>query len=298
MKMLVSGRACLSCSPSVKSGQPTPEDRDVVRLGRMLFVTHGALLSRIAPCSRRRRTARSGTDLIPAVDAPGELNPASTFPRASPAGFRPAGLPVPPLLVKVGPQHNRKGGPFFVALLSGSHSEHAARAGTPLVKVCGIVEPVEIDTLAAHGWTSSASGWPCREVRTICRSITGGRLRSRAAESHGGPAPVLVTFAKDAEVLRERARVRAGPMGAAARLPDARGRAQGEGTRGGRGRNAGDQGPAREGRRVRRGIADRFLREGRSRCVPVRRGHRGRPRRQHRPGARSRRWSTPLRRPS
>ena len=89
-----------------------------------------------------------------------------------------------------------------MALLSGSHSEQATRAGTPLVKVCGIVEPVEIDALAAHQvdlvglWLAVPGGphdLPLDRWRTLAQ---------RAARTEGGPAPVLVTFAKDAEVLR------------------------------------------------------------------------------------------------
>jgi phosphoribosylanthranilate isomerase len=90
-----------------------------------------------------------------------------------------------------------------VALLSGSHSGHAGRTGTPLVKVCGIVEPAEIDTLTTHGidfvglWLAVPGG-PHDLSPDHWRS-----LARHAAESHGGPAPVLVTFAKDPEVLRE-----------------------------------------------------------------------------------------------
>jgi phosphoribosylanthranilate isomerase len=89
-----------------------------------------------------------------------------------------------------------------VALLSGSHSGQASRTGTTCLKVCGIVEPAEIDTLAAHGvdlvglWLAVPGGphdLPLERWRALAQ---------RAAETEGGPAPVLVTFTKDAEVLR------------------------------------------------------------------------------------------------
>lgn len=90
-----------------------------------------------------------------------------------------------------------------MALLSGSHSGQASRTGTPVVKVCGIVDPAEIDTLTAHRvdlaglWLAVPGGphdLPPDRWRALAR---------RAAETEGGPAPVLVTFAKDSEVLRE-----------------------------------------------------------------------------------------------
>ena len=92
---------------------------------------------------------------------------------------------------------------LFVALLSGSHSGQASRTKTPVVKVCGIVDPVEIDTLTAHRvdlvglWLAVPGGphdLPPDRWRTLAR---------HTAETEGGPAPVLVTFAKDPEVLRE-----------------------------------------------------------------------------------------------
>jgi phosphoribosylanthranilate isomerase len=89
-----------------------------------------------------------------------------------------------------------------VALLSGSHSGQAIRTGSPLVKVCGIVEPGEIDALAAHqvdlvGLWLAVPGGPHDLPLDRWRA-----LAQRATDTEGGPAPVLVTFAKDAEVLR------------------------------------------------------------------------------------------------
>jgi phosphoribosylanthranilate isomerase len=89
-----------------------------------------------------------------------------------------------------------------VALLSGSHSGQASRTGTTCLKVCGIVEPGEVDTLAAHrvdlvGLWLSVPGGPHDLPVDRWRE-----LAERAARADGGPAPVLVTFAKDAEVLR------------------------------------------------------------------------------------------------
>jgi phosphoribosylanthranilate isomerase len=89
-----------------------------------------------------------------------------------------------------------------VALLSGSHSGQASRTGTTCLKVCGIVEPGEIDTLTAHrvdlvGLWLSVPGGPHDLPLDRWRA-----LAERAAETEGGPAPVLVTFAKDAEMLQ------------------------------------------------------------------------------------------------
>jgi phosphoribosylanthranilate isomerase len=89
-----------------------------------------------------------------------------------------------------------------VALLSGSHSGQAVRTGTAVVKVCGIVDPVEIDTLAAHrvdlvGLWLSVPGGPHDLPLERWRALS-----EHAAATEGAPAPVLVTFAKDAEVLR------------------------------------------------------------------------------------------------
>jgi phosphoribosylanthranilate isomerase len=69
--------------------------------------------------------------------------------------------------------------------------------------VCGIVEPAELDVLAAHqvDWVG------------LWLAVPGGphdlpaerwhELAQRAAATGAGPAPVLVTFTKDIEVLRE-----------------------------------------------------------------------------------------------
>jgi phosphoribosylanthranilate isomerase len=73
----------------------------------------------------------------------------------------------------------------------------------PLVKVCGIVDTAEIDVLAAHAvdlvglWLSVPGGphdLPADQWRALARW---------AADSDGGPSPVLVTFAKDPDILRE-----------------------------------------------------------------------------------------------
>jgi phosphoribosylanthranilate isomerase len=90
-----------------------------------------------------------------------------------------------------------------VALLSGSHSGQASRTGTTCLKVCGIVEPGEIDALAAHrvdlmGLWLGVPGGPHDLPIERWRA-----LAERAAATEGAPAPVLVTFAKDAEVLRD-----------------------------------------------------------------------------------------------
>jgi phosphoribosylanthranilate isomerase len=89
-----------------------------------------------------------------------------------------------------------------VALLSGSHSGQASRTGRTCLKVCGIVEPAEIDALAAHrvdlvGLWLSVPGGPHDLPLDRWRA-----LAERAAATDGGPAPVLVTFSKDAEILR------------------------------------------------------------------------------------------------
>ena len=89
-----------------------------------------------------------------------------------------------------------------MALLSGSHSGQANRTGTPFVKVCGIVEPREIDTLTAHrvdlvGLWLAVPGGPHDLPLERWRA-----LAELAAGTDGGPAPVLVTFTKDAELLR------------------------------------------------------------------------------------------------
>jgi len=86
---------------------------------------------------------------------------------------------------------------------SGAVTIDAAREGATKVKVCGIVEPAELDALRAHQvdlvglWLAVPGGphdLPAEQWRALAR---------RAAETEGGPEPVLVTFTKDAEVLRE-----------------------------------------------------------------------------------------------
>jgi phosphoribosylanthranilate isomerase len=90
-----------------------------------------------------------------------------------------------------------------VALLSGSHLGRASRTGTPVVKVCGIVDAAEIDVLRTHGvdlvglWLAVPGGphdLPADRWRALAQ---------RAAQGEAGPAPVLVTFAKDPELLRD-----------------------------------------------------------------------------------------------
>lgn len=70
------------------------------------------------------------------------------------------------------------------------------------VKVCGIVEPTELDVLAARGVDFVGLWW----------GVPGGphdlelakwRGLAETAASTEGLTPVLVTFAKDAERLRE-----------------------------------------------------------------------------------------------
>jgi phosphoribosylanthranilate isomerase len=71
------------------------------------------------------------------------------------------------------------------------------------VKVCGIVEPAELDVLAAQqvdwvGLWLAVPGGPHDLPAERWRE-----LAQRAAETEAAPAPVLVTFTKDIEVLRE-----------------------------------------------------------------------------------------------
>ena len=89
-----------------------------------------------------------------------------------------------------------------MALLSGSHLGQASRTGTPLVKVCGITAPAELDVLSRLGIDFVGLWW----------GVPGGphdldRARwatlARAAADTGVLAPVLVTFAKDPEQLRD-----------------------------------------------------------------------------------------------
>ncbi|HTP20437.1 MAG TPA: hypothetical protein VMJ65_12585 [Solirubrobacteraceae bacterium] len=89
-----------------------------------------------------------------------------------------------------------------MALLSGSHSGQASRTGRTCLKVCGIVEPTELDALSEHqvdlvGLWLAVPGGPHDLPVDRWRA-----LAQRAAGTAEGPAPVLVTFTKDAEVLR------------------------------------------------------------------------------------------------
>lgn len=89
-----------------------------------------------------------------------------------------------------------------MALLSGSHSGQASGTGRTCLKVCGIVEPTELDALSAQqvdlvGLWLAVPGGPHDLPPDRWRM-----LAERAAETAGGPAPVLVTFTKDAELLR------------------------------------------------------------------------------------------------
>jgi phosphoribosylanthranilate isomerase len=77
----------------------------------------------------------------------------------------------------------------------------ASRAGAPLVKVCGIVDPAEIDVLAAQrvdlvGLWWGVPGGPHDLERDSWTTL------AHAAAATGALAPVLVTFAKDPEQLR------------------------------------------------------------------------------------------------
>jgi phosphoribosylanthranilate isomerase len=88
-----------------------------------------------------------------------------------------------------------------VALLSGSHLGQASQTGKPLVKVCGIVDAAELAVLASHrvdfvGLWWGVPGGPHDLERDRWRSLT----EAAAAQ---GLAPVLVTFAKDPEQLRD-----------------------------------------------------------------------------------------------
>ncbi len=94
-----------------------------------------------------------------------------------------------------------------MATLSGSHpgqNRQSADVGhATRVKVCGIVEPAEIDVLAAQrvdwvGLWLAVPGGPHDLPPDRWRE-----LAERAATTPHGPAPVLVTFAKDAELLRD-----------------------------------------------------------------------------------------------
>lgn len=86
---------------------------------------------------------------------------------------------------------------------SAAETIDASPAGGTKVKVCGIVEPAEIGVLAAEAvdWVGlwlAVPGGPHDLLPERWRA-----LAERAAQSDRGPAPVLVTFTKDAELLRE-----------------------------------------------------------------------------------------------
>jgi phosphoribosylanthranilate isomerase len=86
---------------------------------------------------------------------------------------------------------------------SGTVTIDASRGDGTKVKVCGIVDPAELDVLAAQrvdlvGLWLAVPGGPHDLPRERWRA-----LAVRAAGMDGGPAPVLVTFTKDAELLRE-----------------------------------------------------------------------------------------------
>ena len=94
-----------------------------------------------------------------------------------------------------------------MALLSGSqpgqHRPLAEVGHGTRIKVCGIVEPAEIDALATQGvdfvglWLAVPGGphdLPLDRWRTLAH---------RAAATERGPEPVLVTFTKEVELLRD-----------------------------------------------------------------------------------------------
>lgn len=92
-----------------------------------------------------------------------------------------------------------------MAVLSGSHSGQdpdLAEAGHGTrVKVCGIVEPAEVDVLATHQIDFVGLWWG---VPGGPHDLDRDRWRALAeAVATRGRTPVLVTFAKDAEQLRE-----------------------------------------------------------------------------------------------
>ena len=70
--------------------------------------------------------------------------------------------------------------------------------------------------------TSSASGTACRAGRPTSRWSDWRRAREAAAAATDHLAPVLVTFLKDVDALREALEGSARALGPAARLPDAR----------------------------------------------------------------------------
>ena len=88
-----------------------------------------------------------------------------------------------------------------MALLSGCHSGQASQTEKPLVKVCGITAPGELDVLRAHrvdlvGLWWGVPGGPHDLDRERWATL------AQAAADTGVLAPVLVTFAKDPEELR------------------------------------------------------------------------------------------------
>ena len=70
----------------------------------------------------------------------------------------------------------------------------------PRVKVCGIVESPELDVLAARGVDFVGLWWG---VPGGPHDLDRTRWRELADAAAAGVTPVLVTFAKDAEQLRE-----------------------------------------------------------------------------------------------
>jgi phosphoribosylanthranilate isomerase len=100
---------------------------------------------------------------------------------------------------------SRRGNKTYVAVLNGSHSGQdpdLAEAGHGTrVKVCGIVEPAEVDVLATHEIDFVGLWWG---VPGGPHDLDRDRWRALAeAVATRGHTPVLVTFAKDAEQLRE-----------------------------------------------------------------------------------------------
>ena len=89
------------------------------------------------------------------------------------------------------------------------------------VKVCGITEPSEIDLLAGqqvdfvglwYGVPGGPADLPLDDVAAL----------GAAAAAHRHLAPVLVTFLKDVDALREALEDSRRALGPAARVPDAR----------------------------------------------------------------------------
>ena len=81
---------------------------------------------------------------------------------------------------------------------AGDLQQDVPTRGHARVKVCGITEPAELDALATHGV----------DFVGLWYGVPGGpadlpldRWRELATAGEGGPEPVLVTFAKDAEML-------------------------------------------------------------------------------------------------